>query len=180
MCTHNYKAKEPARVFWKNITFHFSKCLTSNLRVMAHWSSPLWDPATSKTPWGVCRWNSCWPFANELDLGVPTACEVRSAFYCASIKTHMHKKLSPIQFFPHDTWWRVSARDLLGITRKNEKNENFINFTLCNAMAVTKIKPTLTPPHMGPYSSNAHGLKHYYPTCKAHHHLECTHYSCPS
>jgi hypothetical protein len=44
------------------------------------------------------------PLPNELDLGVSTACQVRSAFYCASITTHMHNKLPRIQFFPHDTW----------------------------------------------------------------------------
>jgi len=44
---------------------------------------------------------------------------------------------------------------------KMKKMNFFMNFTLCNAMAVTKIKPTLTAPHMGPYSGNAHGLKHY-------------------
>jgi len=61
------------------------------------------------------------PLPNELDLGVPTACQVRSAFYCASMTTHMHKKLPRIHFFPHDTRWWVSARDLPGITSQNEK-----------------------------------------------------------
>jgi len=48
--------------------------------VMAHWCSLFWDPETSKKVLGsnllVCRWNSCQPSANEIDLGVPTACQV--------------------------------------------------------------------------------------------------------
>jgi len=48
---------------------------------MAHWYSPFWDPETSKKgpgfkPTGVQVETPAKPSANELDLGVPTACQV--------------------------------------------------------------------------------------------------------
>jgi hypothetical protein len=52
---------------------------------MAHWYSPSWEPDTTNRSWvqsfkpSACRWNSCRPSANELDMGVPMACQIGSA-----------------------------------------------------------------------------------------------------
>jgi hypothetical protein len=51
--------------------------------MMAHWYSPFWNPETSKNVLGAtqscARETHANPPANELGLGVPTACQVRSA-----------------------------------------------------------------------------------------------------
>jgi hypothetical protein len=64
---------------------------------MAQWYNPFWDAGTSKKVLGSnpveCRWNSCWPSANELDLGVATACQVRSALVFQKRKKCGYKQL---------------------------------------------------------------------------------------
>lgn len=45
------------------------------------WLIFLLHPPMPQTP-VMCRWNSCQTLANELDLGVPTVCQVGSAELC--------------------------------------------------------------------------------------------------
>jgi len=48
------------------------------------------------------------------------------------------------------------------------------------AMGITEIRPALALPHARPYSDNAHGLEHYYPTHSTHlKHPFCSTFSLP-
>jgi hypothetical protein len=74
---------------------------------MAHWAiAPLWD---HKRYWVqtsnpvVCRWNSCWPFAIELDFrGLLMACQVGSAVV---LRKQKRKKLNLFSIGNFPSFW---------------------------------------------------------------------------